>query len=138
MISHRNFLATAEATLEVQRIPEGSVVVSWLPSAHVGERLGGYVIAIVQGWEIVKVYPDYALSGASRFRPAFEGVTTFPSAGERLRIERHAVERADDLVAAGSGDLDEHDAAHRQRILVVAKDDRIAEDFPARLQPFHP
>src|SRR5918994_1344473 len=26
----------------------------------------------VQGWQIVKVYPDYALSGASRFRPAFE------------------------------------------------------------------
>jgi site-specific DNA recombinase len=28
--------------------------------------------AEVQGWEIVKAYPDYALSGASRFRPAFE------------------------------------------------------------------
>jgi site-specific DNA recombinase len=28
--------------------------------------------AQLQGWEIVKVYPDYALSGASRFRPAFE------------------------------------------------------------------
>ncbi|TYL54963.1 long-chain fatty acid--CoA ligase [Nocardioides sp. BGMRC 2183] len=55
MISHRNFLATAEATLDAQRIPEGSTVVSWLPSAHVGERLGGYVIAIVQGWEVVTV-----------------------------------------------------------------------------------
>ena len=28
--------------------------------------------ADLQGWEIVEVYPDYALSGASRFRPAFE------------------------------------------------------------------
>jgi site-specific DNA recombinase len=28
--------------------------------------------AELQGWEIVKVYPDHALSGASRFRPAFE------------------------------------------------------------------
>jgi site-specific DNA recombinase len=28
--------------------------------------------ADLQGWEIVKVYPDRALSGASRFRPAFE------------------------------------------------------------------
>ena len=28
--------------------------------------------ADLQGWEVVKVYPDYALSGASRFRPAFE------------------------------------------------------------------
>ena len=28
--------------------------------------------ADLQGWEIAKVYPDYALSGASRFRPAFE------------------------------------------------------------------
>lgn len=55
MISHRNFLTTAEATLDAQQIPEGSTVISWLPSAHVGERLGGYVIAIVQGWEIVTV-----------------------------------------------------------------------------------
>jgi site-specific DNA recombinase len=28
--------------------------------------------AEVHGWEIVEVYPDRALSGASRFRPAFE------------------------------------------------------------------
>ena len=28
--------------------------------------------ADLQGWEIVEVYPDYALSGASRFRPAFQ------------------------------------------------------------------
>jgi predicted site-specific integrase-resolvase len=27
--------------------------------------------AELQGWEIVEVYPDRALSGASRFRPAF-------------------------------------------------------------------
>jgi predicted site-specific integrase-resolvase len=25
-----------------------------------------------QGWEIVKIYPDHALSGTSRFRPAFQ------------------------------------------------------------------
>ncbi len=28
--------------------------------------------AEVQGWKIVKVYPDHALSGGSRFRPAFQ------------------------------------------------------------------
>jgi predicted HicB family RNase H-like nuclease len=28
--------------------------------------------ADLQGWEIVEVYPDRALSGASRFRPAFQ------------------------------------------------------------------
>ena len=28
--------------------------------------------AVVQGWEIVEVYPDRALSGTSRFRPAFQ------------------------------------------------------------------
>jgi site-specific DNA recombinase len=28
--------------------------------------------AQVQGWEVVRVYPDHALSGASRFRPAFQ------------------------------------------------------------------
>ena len=28
--------------------------------------------AELQGWDVVEVYPDYALSGASRFRPAFE------------------------------------------------------------------
>jgi predicted HicB family RNase H-like nuclease len=28
--------------------------------------------ADLQGWEIIEVYPDRALSGASRFRPAFQ------------------------------------------------------------------
>ncbi|WP_104106676.1 AMP-dependent synthetase/ligase [Nocardioides sp. 616] len=72
MISHRNFLATAEATLEAQRIPEGSVVVSWLPSAHVGERLGGYVIALVQGWEIVTVDdPRQVISALQEIHPHY-------------------------------------------------------------------
>jgi long-chain acyl-CoA synthetase len=55
MLTHRNVLSTAEATLDAQRVPEGSTAVSWLPFAHIGGRCSGYVTAVVQGWEIVTV-----------------------------------------------------------------------------------
>ncbi|WP_028472366.1 AMP-dependent synthetase/ligase [Nocardioides alkalitolerans] len=53
LLSHQNLLTCAEATLLTQSIPAGTVTVSWLPSAHVGDRLGGYAIPLYQGFEVV-------------------------------------------------------------------------------------
>ncbi len=64
MLTHVNVLTTAEATLDAQRVPEGSTAVSWLPYAHVGGRSSGYVTAVVQGWEIVTVDNPRVIAGA--------------------------------------------------------------------------
>ena len=72
MLTHRNVLTTAEATLDAQRVPEGSTVVSWLPFAHVGGRCSGYVTAVVQGWEIVTVdNPRVITEALAEIRPDF-------------------------------------------------------------------
>lgn len=72
MLTHRNVLSTAEATLDAQRVPEGSTVVSWLPFAHVGGRCSGYVTAVVQGWEIVTVdNPRMIAEAVVEIRPDF-------------------------------------------------------------------
>ncbi|MBN9099862.1 MAG: long-chain fatty acid--CoA ligase [Pseudonocardia sp.] len=52
-ITHRGVLATAVATNSVLGLPPGTTVISWLPSAHVGDRCGGYYIPMVTGWEVV-------------------------------------------------------------------------------------
>ncbi len=72
MLTHVNVLTTAEATLDAQRVPEGSIVVSWLPYAHVGGRSSGYVTAVVQGWEIVTVdNPRVIAEAVAEIRPDF-------------------------------------------------------------------
>jgi predicted HicB family RNase H-like nuclease len=50
--------------------------------------------ANLQGWEIIKVYPDHALSGASRFRPAFQQLQVD---AEARRFEVIIVEALDPL-----------------------------------------
>ncbi len=52
-ITHRGVLATAVATNSVLGLPPGTTVISWLPSAHVGDRCGGYYIPMLTGWEVV-------------------------------------------------------------------------------------
>lgn len=84
MITHRNLLATAAATLTAQRIAEGSTVVSWLPLAHVGGRASGYVTAVVQGLEIVTVDdPRQVIEAVRSIRPRFFSAP--PRTFEKLR-----------------------------------------------------
>ena len=62
--------------------------------------------AEVQGWEIVKVYPDRALSGASRFRPAFEQMQVD---AEARRFDVIVVEALDRLSRKLADVADLHD-----------------------------
>ncbi|WP_114423135.1 AMP-dependent synthetase/ligase [Nocardioides houyundeii] len=55
LISHRNLMHAADSTLRSVRVPAGTIIVSWLPTAHIGERTGGYCMTVVQGFEAVTV-----------------------------------------------------------------------------------
>jgi long-subunit acyl-CoA synthetase (AMP-forming) len=120
MLSHRNVMTTAAATIDAQRIPEGSTVVSWLPFAHVGGRMSSYATAVVQGWEIVTVddprriteavvtiRPDF-FSGPPRtfekLRSSFEAWTLTLDERGRTAVREALVlnERRVDLEQAGT------------------------------------
>jgi site-specific DNA recombinase len=60
----------------------------------------------LQGWEIAKVYPDRALSGASRFRPAFQQVQVD---AEARRFDVIIVEALDRLSRKLADVADLHD-----------------------------
>ena len=62
--------------------------------------------AEVQGWEIIEVYPDRALSGAIRFRPAFEQMQVD---AEARRFDAIIVEALDPLSRKLADVADLHD-----------------------------
>jgi long-chain acyl-CoA synthetase len=46
-LSHHNVMSAARATEEVISFPEGSKVISWLPAAHIAERMAHHYIPVV-------------------------------------------------------------------------------------------
>ncbi|MDN5917298.1 MAG: AMP-dependent synthetase/ligase [Pseudonocardia sp.] len=71
-ITHRAVLATAVATNSELGLPPGTTVISWLPAAHVGDRLGGYYIPMLTGWEIVTCAdPRVVLDVVAHARPGY-------------------------------------------------------------------
>src|ERR687898_2125790 len=62
--------------------------------------------AELQGWEIVEVYPDRALSGTSRFRPAFQQLQVD---AEARRFDVIIVEALDPLSRKLADVTDLHD-----------------------------
>ena len=51
-LAHRNLLAAVQGIEEMVQFPEGSRVISWLPSAHIAERAAHHYLPIVYGFEI--------------------------------------------------------------------------------------
>lgn len=102
-ITHRGVLATAVATNSELSLPPGTTVISWLPAAHVGDRLGGYYIPMLTGWEIVTCAdPRLILDVVAHARPGyFFGP---PRVFEKLRSD-FATWR-DGLDASARGHLD--------------------------------
>ncbi|MDT9591670.1 long-chain fatty acid--CoA ligase [Nocardioides zeae] len=72
LLSHQNLLTCAEATLTTQGIAAGTVTISWLPSAHVGDRLGGYALPLYQGLEVVTLDdPRQVVAAVVDVRPGY-------------------------------------------------------------------
>ncbi len=51
-LTHRNLIAACNAAHRVVRFPEGSRVISWLPAAHVAERVAHHYLPIVRGCQV--------------------------------------------------------------------------------------
>ena len=51
-LAHRNVMAAVRATEELIRFPDGSKVISWLPSAHIAERQAHHYLPIAYGMTV--------------------------------------------------------------------------------------
>jgi long-subunit acyl-CoA synthetase (AMP-forming) len=71
-LSHRNLLAACRAADSLIRFPEGGRVISWLPSAHIAERMAHHYLPILFGATITTCdNPREIISMLPRVKPNF-------------------------------------------------------------------
>src|SRR4051812_24794439 len=103
-IAHRNQMAAVEAVEKRVGFPDGSRVISWLPSAHVAERTAHHYLPIVYAMTITTC-PDPRRIGEflPRVRPTW--FFAVPRVWEKLKAGIEAKlagdEGAQELIAAG-------------------------------------
>ena len=69
-LAHRNLLTAVEGIEAMVNFPDGSRVISWLPSAHIAERAAHHYLPIVYGMEITTCDdPRTVLSVLPKVRP---------------------------------------------------------------------
>ncbi|MEA2265189.1 MAG: long-chain acyl-CoA synthetase [Solirubrobacteraceae bacterium] len=51
-LTHRNLIATCNAAHRVLHFPDGARVISWLPAAHVAERVAHHYLPLVRGLQV--------------------------------------------------------------------------------------
>ena len=99
-ITHRNVMALLASLSDRLGLPDGIRAISWLPMAHVAERLCTHYFPIVHGWSVTTCpNPKAIASLISEVRPEF--FFSPPRLWEKLRAG----------VLAASGDVPEGDAA---------------------------
>ncbi len=114
-LSHRNVMAGARAADAIIRFPDGSRVISWLPAAHIAERMAHLYLPVVFGMtvttcpvmrEIVAYLPAvrptwfFAVPRIfEKLKAAFEGAIT--AKGEEAVAQLAAARRKVELEMAG-------------------------------------
>jgi len=90
-LSHRNVMFAARAAEEVIRLEPGFRVISWLPAAHIAERMAHHYIPIVYGGTIT-VCPDprEVVSYLPRVRPNW--FFAVPRVWEKLKTGLEAMQ----------------------------------------------
>ena len=99
-ITHRNVMSLLASLSGRLGLPDGIRAISWLPMAHVAERLCTHYFPIVHGWSVTTCSNPKAIAGLiPEVRPEF--FFSPPRLWEKLRAG----------VLASSGDIPEGDAA---------------------------
>ena len=71
-LTHRNVMAQLAALSERLRLPEGLSAISWLPMAHIAERLCTHYFPIAHGWHVTTCDRPRAIGDAIKeVRPEF-------------------------------------------------------------------
>src|SRR3954463_14305789 len=114
---HRNLVAAVKATEALIRFPDGSKVISWLPSAHVAERMATHYLPIAYAMTITccpnprevvgylpAVKPTWFFAVPriwEKLKAGMEGFLASGEGGEQKRAWLDAAMRKVELVQAG-------------------------------------
>ncbi len=92
-LTHRAALAAAQGVQEVISFPEGSRVISWLPAAHIAERMAHHYIPIVYAGSVTCVGdPREIVAHLPRVRPNW--FFAVPRIWEKLKAGLEAMQEA--------------------------------------------
>ncbi|HET8758450.1 MAG TPA: AMP-dependent synthetase/ligase [Solirubrobacteraceae bacterium] len=71
-LTHANLLAQIEVLREVLQLPDGLRAISWLPMAHIAERLCTHYMPMALGWSVTSLADPRAIAAAlPHVRPEF-------------------------------------------------------------------
>jgi long-chain acyl-CoA synthetase len=129
-LAHRNVMAAVRATEQMIRFPDGSKVISWLPSAHIAERQAHHYLPIAYGMTVTccpvareitaylaSVHPTWFFAVPRIFEKLKAGMEGFLLANEqadRNRAWLEASTRRVELMQAGEPVPDELEAAYAE------------------------
>jgi long-chain acyl-CoA synthetase len=92
-LSHRNIMAAARTVEQVISFPAGSRVISWLPAAHIAERMAHHYIPVIHAGTITCCpNPREVLSYLPRVRPNW--FFAVPRIWEKLKAGLEAMQAA--------------------------------------------
>jgi long-subunit acyl-CoA synthetase (AMP-forming) len=100
-LSHRNVMAAVRATREIVQFPDGSRVISWLPSAHIAERQAHHYLPVTYGMTVTccpnpreiaaylpAVHPTWFFAVPRIYEKLKAGLEGFLLAGEQAERNR--------------------------------------------------
>jgi long-chain acyl-CoA synthetase len=110
-LTHRNVVSMLDALADRLELPSGVRALSWLPMAHIAERLCAHYLPMAHGWEVTACADPRAIADVVRqVRPGV--LFSPPPLWEKLRAAvlagadaamRAEIQRAVDRVRAGDG-----------------------------------
>src|SRR3954451_4296468 len=100
-LSHRNVMAAVRATRDIVRFPDGSRVISWLPSAHIAERQAHHYLPVAYAMTVTccpnpreiaaylpAVHPTWFFAVPRIYEKLKAGLEGFLLAGEQAERNR--------------------------------------------------
>ena len=83
MLTHGNLVSNAEATLEVHKVHDGDVLLSWLPYSHIYARTVDHYLAILGGVLVTLAEsPDTLILNLAETQPTW--MTAVPRFYEKI------------------------------------------------------
>jgi long-chain acyl-CoA synthetase len=92
-LSHRNVMAAAQAVEQIMKFEPGSRVISWLPAAHIAERMAHHYIPVIYAGTVTCcLNPREVLSYLPQVRPTW--FFAVPRIWEKLKAGLEAMQAA--------------------------------------------
>jgi long-chain acyl-CoA synthetase len=129
-LSHRNVMAAAQSAEQVISFDPGSRVISWLPAAHIAERMAHHYIPVVYAGTVTCCpNPREILSYLPQVRPTW--FFAVPRIWEKLKAGLEAMQAAQPEEQRRP--VEEALAAARERLGLIQRGEPVPEELEAKV-----